>query len=127
MDAFPADTKSIIAVVDDDEAILDALELLLAASGWGARTYKTGQAFMDDLSENPPSCLILDSHVPGLSAADIASTLSTRSPVIPIIGITAQPGSKLANEVVSAGADVMLAKPINAENIVNSVRAALGQ
>jgi FixJ family two-component response regulator len=125
MDALPADTKAIIAVVDDDEAILDALELLLAVSGWEARTYKTGEAFMDDLSEKPPSCLILDPHLPGLSGADIARTLSTRKPAIPIIGITARPGSKLAIEVVSAGADVMLTKPVSAENIVSKVRAAM--
>jgi two-component system response regulator FixJ len=125
MDASPADTKAIIAVVDNDDAILDALELLLAVSGWEARTYKTGEAFMDDLTENTPSCLILDSHLSGLSGADVARALSTRKPAIPIIGITARPGSKLANEVLSAGADVMLTKPVSAENIVSKVRAAM--
>jgi CheY-like chemotaxis protein len=75
--------------------------------------------------ENTPDCLILDSHLPGLSGADVARTLSSRCPDIPIIGITARPGSKLANEVQSAGANVMLTKPVSAERIVSKLQAVM--
>lgn len=125
MDASPKDTEAIVAIVNGDEAILDALQLLLAVSGWEVRTYKTGEAFVDDLSEHTPGCLILDSHLPGLSGADVARTLSTRHPDIPIIGMTARPGSRLAIDLVSAGAGVMLTKPVSAEHILSKVQAVM--
>ena len=125
MDASPNATEAIIAIVNDDEAILDALQLLLVVSGWEARTYKTGEAFVDDLSEYKPGCLIIDSHLQGLSGADVARTLSTRYSDIPIIGTTARPGSRLANDLVSASADVMLTKPVSAEHILSKVQAVM--
>ena len=125
MDASPPDIGIIVAVVYDDDAILDALQLLLAASGWKVRTYRSGETFVDDLSENTPDCLVLDSHLPGLSGADVARALSTRYPNIPIIGITAQHGSRLANEVLSAGANAMLTTPIDAELILSKVQNAI--
>lgn len=125
MDASPKNTEATVAIVNDNEAILDALQLLLAVSGWEARTYKTGEAFVDDLSEYTPGCLILDSHLSGLSAADVARTLSTRYPDIPMIGMTARPESRPANDLVSAGVGVMLTKPVSAEHILSEVQAVM--
>ena len=125
MDAAPPRSEAFIAIVIPNEAILDALLLLMAVSGLEARTYKSGEAFVDDLSENPPDCLILDSHLPGLSGADVARTLLTRYPEIPIIGVSSRPGNKLANEILSAGADVMLTKPVGAERVVSEVQALM--
>ena len=125
MDAAPAHSEALIAIVVPDEAILDALQLLLAVGGWETRTYKSGEAFIDDMFENTPDCLILDSRLPALSGADVARTLSSRYPDIPIIGLTARPGSKLANEVQSAGANVMLTKPVSAELIASKVQAVM--
>ena len=125
MDAAPPRSEAFIAIVIPNEAILDALLLLMAVSGLEARTYKSGEAFVDDMSENPPDCLILDSHLPGLSGADVARTLLTRYPEIPIIGVSSRPGNKLANEILSAGADVMLTKPVGAERVVSEVQALM--
>jgi two-component system nitrogen regulation response regulator GlnG len=125
MDSPSPGIKAIVAIVDDNDAILDALQLLLVVSGWEARRYESGESFVEDMIENPPDCLILDSHLAGLSSTDVARAFSTRYPDIPIIGTTAQPGSELAKGVLSAGASVMLTKPVSAERIVGEVQAVV--
>jgi FixJ family two-component response regulator len=125
MDAAPSHSEAIVAIVVCNQAILDALQLLLVVSGWEVRTYNSGEAFTEDICENQPDCLILDCHLPGLSAADVARTLLTRYPDTPIIGITGGPDSKPTDEILLVGDAVMLTKPVSTEQIVSKVRAVM--
>ena len=125
MDAAPSHSEAVVAIVASNQAILDALQLLLAVSGWEARTYNSGEAFTEDISENQPDCLILDCHLRGLSTADVARALLTRYPDTPIIGITDGPDRKPTDGTLSVDDAVMLTKPVSAEQIVSKLRAAM--
>jgi len=116
-----------IAVVDDDEAILDAMRLVLEGQNWDIQTYTTGEEFLADMSNHKPECVVLDPHLPGLSGAEVARSVAQANAGIPIIGLTAQPGSPLAVEVVGAGAWAMLTKPVTSEELVDYIRAAVGR
>ena len=112
-----------VAVVDDDEAILDAMQLVLEDQRWDIRTYSTGEAFLADLCDLNPVCVVLDPHLPGVSGAEVARSVASAG--IPIIGLTAHPGSVLASQVVDSGAWAMLTKPVTCDQLVECIRAAV--
>ena len=114
-----------IAIVDDDEAILDAMQLALEEQRWDIKTYSTGEEFLATLSDSALGCVVLDPHLPGLSGGEVARWVAGAG--VPIIGLTARPGSPLASEVIDAGACAMLTKPVSSEELIGHIRAALGR
>lgn len=61
-----------------------------------------------------------------MSGADVTRAVANGNPQIPIVGLTARPGSPLTNQVTEAGARVMLTKPIKAEELVDHIHAVMG-
>ena len=123
MDGFECQCR--IAAVDDDAAILDAVCLVLETQGWIVRAYPNGSAFLADLNNYKPECLILDPQVAGLSAAAVARAVAHGNRSMPIIGLTARPVSAQTLELINAGVRVMLTKPVTAEVLINHVQRAM--
>ena len=126
MDSCDNQSSVAVAIIDDDENVLDAVRLALEDHGWCVQAYATGEAFIADLSHFHADCVILNPYLPGVSGAEVARELAMHRSHIPTIGLTAGPGSTLANEVEKAGARVMLTKPVTFEVLVDHVRAAIG-
>jgi len=115
-----------VAIVDDDEAILDAVRLVLEEEGWHVHTYLRGEEFLADLGNHTLDCLVLDPHLPGISGADVVRSIIAGNHRVPVIGLTARPNSPVTMAVTNAGARVMLTKPVAAEELVEQVQAAIG-
>lgn len=114
-----------IAVIDDDVAILDSIQLLLEFQGWQVRTYATGEAFIADIGKHAaPNCAILDPNLPGISGADVARDIAGRQ--VPIIGLTARPTCLAAREMLRAGARAILTKPVTEADLLDKVRDVVG-
>lgn len=119
----------VVAIIDDDASILDAMKLLLEAEGWGAKTYPSGESFLQDHQhkgegDSKVDCLILDPHLDGISGADVAQALVSAH--IPVIGLTARPESELTRQVSSYGVVTMLTKPVQPDCLVATIRRAIG-
>jgi len=114
-----------LAIVDDDEAILDAMHSAMESVGWSVHTYRSGDSFLKESSDVQLDCLILDPHLPGISGPDVARSAVKKYGRIPIIGLTASPTSPITEEVRQAGAIVMLTKPISLEELLNHVSTAI--
>ncbi|WP_299871228.1 response regulator transcription factor [uncultured Cocleimonas sp.] len=111
-----------IAIVDDDESILDSLKMVLEDQEWNAQTYISGESFLADFEQHVPDCIILDSHFPGKNGADVVRFIKTINKSIPIIVLTAYPKSQETNEIMELGATEVLAKPIKAEVLIDHVQ-----
>ena len=118
-----------VAVVEDDDSILDAIRLVLEARGWDIRTYSTGEAFLAEVNSYKPDCVILDPHLPLMNGAEVMRRLKD-STQIPFIGLTARPTSSITTEVADLGAHPILTKPATADELVihieHAIRAANG-
>jgi FixJ family two-component response regulator len=113
-----------IAIVDDDESILDAMTLLVEGQGWDAKVYASGEAFLDDYHHNGKiDCLILDPHLGGISGADVAQALNGSN--IPIIGLTARPESPVTQSIIELGVETMLTKPAQPKHLVETIKQAI--
>jgi FixJ family two-component response regulator len=113
-----------VAVVEDDDLILDATRLVLESHGWEAHTYPTGEAFLADIELGVTyDCLVLDPHLPGISGADVAAAISGSG--IPILVLTARPDSPLTKAVVRLGARTVIIKPVDAVRLADTIVALL--
>ena len=117
--------KSTILVVDDDEAILDSLRMNLEAAGYAVRTYRSGTAFLNDRSQPPGNCLLLDLNMPDLNGLEVQARLQQSARHLPVIMITAKGDVQSAVKAMQLGAIDFIEKPLSSETVLRSIERAL--
>lgn len=115
-----------VAIIDDDESVLDAVKTVLENEDWITQTYASGEAFLSDLKQNRPDCIILDANLSGVSGVAVALTIGTSyCNSIPIIILTAYPESPQTLKIKKLCSCDVLIKPVTAEVLIDHIRAAL--
>lgn len=115
----------LVAIVDDDELIRDALGGLMKAAGFSALAFASAEEFLNSGEPQHTACLIADIRMPGMSGLELQSRLNKGHHRIPIIFITGQGDEKMRMQALRAGAVEFLTKPFDDEVLLESVRAAL--
>jgi len=116
---------NVVAIVDDDELIRDALRGLMKAAGFYALSFASAEEFLNSGEQQHTACLIADIRMPGMSGLELQSRLNKGHHRIPIIFITAQGDEKMRMQALRAGAVEFLTKPFDDEVLLDNVRAAL--
>ena len=117
--------KSIVHVIDDDEAVRQALAFQLGSAGIEVRTYESAVAFLEVAPTVHTGCIITDMRMPELSGIDLLRRLRELKHAMPVIVITAHGDIPLAVEAMRLGAVDFLEKPFEDEVLLTSVRSAL--
>jgi FixJ family two-component response regulator len=113
-------------LVDDDDAVRNALALLLEVSGFRVESYAGGESFLAACgSLRHPCCLVLDVRMPGMSGPALHQELGRRGIRVPIIFLTAHGDIPTTVAAIKAGAIDFLTKPVEGSLLVERVRAAL--
>jgi len=117
--------KSIVHVIDDDEAVRQALAFQLGSAGIEVRTYESAAVFLEVAPTVQTGCIITDVRMPELSGIDLLRRLRELKLAVPVIVITAHGDIPLAVEAMRLGAMDFLEKPFEDEVLLASVRSAL--
>jgi two-component system response regulator FixJ len=115
----------IIALIEDDEAILQSLGMLLERQGFSVRGYSSAERFLEELGAEMPACVVSDIRMPGLSGLELQRELSRRDTTVPIILITGHGDIAMAVKAVKDGAFDFIEKPFDDARLVDSIRAAI--
>lgn len=99
-------------VVDDDEAVRDALRMLLDSRGYGVCCCNGPEDFMTQFDPGIPSCVILDLDMPGTSGLELHKALATRGGQPSVIFLTGHGDVPAAVRALKQGAIDFLQKPI---------------
>lgn len=110
-----------VFIVDDDEEVRDALELLMQSIGLNAETYDSAQTYLDTFDAEKPGALVLDVRMKGMSGLALQSHLSSFTIHPPIIMITGHGDVSMAVQAVQAGALDFLEKPFNEQTLLESI------
>ena len=113
--------KKHIFIVDDDEAILDVIKIILEDSGFKTTVVTDGNVFFNKLKSVVPDLILLDIWLTGQDGIEITKKLKSRIKFrkIPVIMISANNrGRQLALE---SGAEGFLAKPFEIDELVSIV------
>jgi two-component system response regulator FixJ len=114
-----------IALIEDDEAALESLRLLLESRGVSVCGFASAEAFLASLGEGKPECVVSDVRLPGLSGVDLQRTLKAQGSDVPVILITGHGDIAMAVTAMKDGAFDFVEKPYDAEQLIANIQRAL--
>ena len=114
--------RPLIAIVDDDPAVLRALHRLVQANGYAVESFASARAFLE--ASTRPACLVLDVHLNG-TGFELQERLAVDDRKIPIIFITADDGDATRRRIRASGAFAHLFKPVDRPTLLDAIRRAI--
>ena len=124
-DMSSVNRANLVAVVDDDDLLRDALRRLLKSSGLGAISFESAEDLLNSGRLSEIACLIADVRMPGISGLELQARLKTERCEIPVIFITAHGDAKMRIQAMRDGAVEFLTKPFDNAVLIEMVRAAI--
>jgi DNA-binding response OmpR family regulator len=131
--------KSVL-IIDDEEEVGHALRRVLERTGFAVRTTTGSSEGLEMLEAAPPDLVITDIIMPKMHGIDLIRSLRARHQKIRIIAISGgghfgpmkyQPEAITTSAYLAAateaGADAVLTKPFDKEDLLATVRRLLGQ
>jgi two-component system response regulator FixJ len=114
-----------VFIVDDDEAALDSLVVLLRSEGLNPRGFSSANEFLATLAPDSRGCVISDVRMPGMDGVQLLKTLKAMHSILPVVIITGHADVSVAVQAMKAGAADFVEKPFESELILRLVRACL--
>ena len=117
-----------VFVVDDDDAMREAVSALMQNTGIACTTYPSAQAFLDALAEvrrDVGGCLVLDIRVPGMGGLELQDALIRKGVDLPIVFISRYGDIPTAVRAMKNGATDFLSLPAEGEELRDRIAAAL--
>lgn len=119
-----ADTRPVIALVDDDRNILTTVSISLQAEGFATRLYSDGEGALAALIENPPDLAVFDIKMPRMDGLELLRRLRVHS-ALPVIFLTSKDDEADEELGLETGADDYIAKPFSLRLLIARIRAIL--
>ncbi len=120
-----APERPVVFVVDDDLAMREALQDLLASVGMDVRLFASTQDFMQAKRPDAPGCLVLDVRLPGASGLSFQEELPRAGVDLPVIFITGHGDIPMTVRAMKAGAVEFLSKPFRDQELLDAIDAAV--
>lgn len=113
----------LVAVVDDDAAVREALSDLLQVLGLASRAFHQAEAFLEACRPGLFDGLITDLRMPGMGGLELLRRMTALAPPMPVIVITSATEPALHRAVMEGGAVACLTKPVAGEELIRHLRA----
>lgn len=117
--------EATVHVIDDDDAIRDALGWLLRSRGVPARSWASAEGFLAEYSGEMRGCVVLDVRMEGMSGVELFDHLLARGSRLPVIFLTGHGDVPLAVAALKKGAFDFVEKPFNDNDLVDRIVAAV--
>jgi FixJ family two-component response regulator len=114
-----------VYIVDDDNAVRNALKLLFRTAELDVEAFSSADAFLEDADLTQRCCLLLDIRMPGMTGTALHEELLRRNLRVPVIFITGHGDIPMAVDAMRKGAFDFIEKPFDDEQLLSQVRAAL--
>ncbi|WP_433783017.1 response regulator transcription factor [Actinomycetospora sp. CA-101289] len=119
----------LVVLVEDSEAVRDALGAALRAAGYRVRPVGTGAAALEAVTgpaaaADPPDIVLLDLGLPDLDGVEVCRRLRARS-AVPVIAVTARGHQQARVLGLRSGADDYVVKPFAIDELTARMEAVL--
>lgn len=114
-----------VYLVDDDVAVRQSLELLLASSGYRVQTFESAEQFLTSLSRGQFGCVVSDIRLGGMNGIELQYRMNQSGLRMPLIVISGHANVPIAVEMMRNGAITVLEKPFPPDQLLSAVQAAL--
>lgn len=121
------ENRPTVFVVDDDDAVRDALVFLFKSVGLPVEAYPSAGELLARLDNQRGGCLLLDIRMPGMSGLELQNLLNERKCILPVIFITGHGDVPMAVEAIKKGAFDFLQKPFRDQELLDRIHKAMEQ
>jgi two-component system, LuxR family, response regulator DctR len=116
-----------VHLVDDEDAVRDALAFLLSSRGLSVRAYASGPEFLRAVEEQPlDGCILLDVRMEPMSGLMVHDQLASRGVRNPVLFLTGHGDIPMAVEALKKGAFDFIEKPYSDNALAERIERALG-
>ena len=115
----------LIAIIEDEEDLLELLEFNLQKEGYDVVGFLTPKKIKDFLKEESPDLLIVDRNLPFMEGSRLVKEIREKGYEIPVIFLTAKNSEENILEGFEAGCDDYITKPFNIKELIARVKAVL--
>lgn len=116
---------SVVAVVDDDQGILQSLEYLLESADYGVRLFASAAALLDSGCLSEIDCLISDVDMPGTDGFELVRLVRATRPELPIVLVTGYPDRLMRLPPLAGTPPRLFTKPFQGHELLDAVGEAL--
>jgi two-component system cell cycle response regulator DivK len=118
---------SLILIVEDNEKNLKLVRDVLQVKGYQTLEAGTAEAGLTIARERMPALILMDIQLPGMSGIDAIKALRAEPATasIPVVAITASVMQQDRQQIMSAGFDGFIEKPINLRSFLDTVQKAM--
>src|SRR5579884_1557482 len=116
-----------ILIIDDEAAIRESLETLLAIEGYNVEAARSAEEGLAMLAASPRDLVLLDFALPDRNGIEVLEEIRDRDPGLPVIMITAYGTVENAVKAMQAGATNFIQKPWDNEKLLADVRASISR
>jgi FixJ family two-component response regulator len=116
---------AVVAVIDDDKGIREALDGMLRSVGLQVECFASAQEFLAKDDRDKFGCIVLDVHLPGRNGLDFLDDLAALHVTTPVIVISGFADVPMSVRAMKAGAIEFLMKPVRAMDLLAAVEAAV--
>jgi FixJ family two-component response regulator len=114
-----------VAVIDDDERVLESLENLLESAGRTVRLFTSAQAFLEDEAFSQVDCVISDIAMSAISGFELERLAKAVRPELPVILITGRQELIKGPQATHRIGTGILLKPVGEQELLRAISKAL--
>ncbi len=116
-----------VFIVEDDQAVRDALGLLLGLRGYPVAMFADAESFLRAYRPEWRGCLLADVRMPGMDGISLQKTLLQDGCPLPVIVMTGHGNVETARDAFRAQAVDFLEKPIDHSRLLSAIEEAFSQ
>ena len=116
--------EDIIYVIDPDEAVHDALTILLTTTGRRVVCYSNAEAFLDSsfADSSIRGCVLAEANLPGMGSLALLRRLRAQGVDLPVVILTSTSNRDIADQALKAGAVEVIEKPLVHDRLLNRLQ-----
>lgn len=118
---------TLIAIVDDDDDVRQALSDLLLVVGLQSCTFDRAEALLVEYEPGAFDCIVADVRMPGIGGLGLLRRLGDLDASVPVIIMTSDTDPTIRSRALEAGAHACLTKPIADHVLLRHLASALAR
>jgi len=123
---FMATRRNLVAIVDDDLDLREALGQMLEMSGYDVELYASGEAFLSAAATSEAVCLVLDVQLGDITGVELSRQLAANGFEFPTVFISGSTQAAFQRAAMDLGCVAYLRKPFLTQQLIDAIVAASG-
>lgn len=124
-DVIEGEISPLVLIIDDDELVRRAMDLLLRSTGLRTALFASAQELLEADLPDDVGCIVMDVRLPRMSGLEFQSRLRDKGDERPIIFITGHGDVPMTVRAMKAGAIDFLEKPFRDQDMLDAIDTAL--